>query len=218
MSQDLNLKGLYTIDGKSGSGKSTAANGLAKRLKIPYLSSGRLYRIAAKKLIENKPRNIIAFLNKYFSNLNYNKLKKINLHTQEISNFSAIIARQKKIRLTIRKYQTTWASNHKNHCIIEGRDSHQIFKNARIKFYIKCNFNIAVRRRYLQLRKKNSEITLQQVKTQQKTRDYSDTTRKHNRLILAPDHVVIRSDINSRKRIIDLMIEKIKKCKNKKWN
>ena len=63
MSQDLNLKGLYTIDGKSGSGKSTAANGLAKRLKIPYLSSGRLYRIAAKKLIENKPRNIIAFLN-----------------------------------------------------------------------------------------------------------------------------------------------------------
>ena len=57
-----NLKNCYTVDGKSGSGKSTAAKGLARRLKIPYLSSGLLYRFAAKKLIENKPKNKISFL------------------------------------------------------------------------------------------------------------------------------------------------------------
>ena len=206
-----NLKGLYTVDGKSASGKSTAANGLSKRLKIPYLSSGRLYRIAAKKLIENKPKNKIALLNKYFSNLNYNKIKKINLYTQINSNFSAIIARQKKIRLTIKKFQTAWVSNHKNCCIIEGRDSHQIFKNAKIKFFIKCNLNIAAKRRFLQLKKKKNTITLKQIKKELQIRNYSDTTRKHNPLILTPDHVVIRSDINSRKQMIDLMIKEIKK-------
>ena len=67
-----NLKSLYTVDGKSGSGKSTAASGLSKRLKIPYLSSGRLYRIAAKKLIENKPKNkIYISLSSYWGILAY---------------------------------------------------------------------------------------------------------------------------------------------------
>ena len=53
---------IITVDGKGGSGKSTAAKLLSKRLGIPHLSSGRLYRWSAKKLLEDKPKDKILYL------------------------------------------------------------------------------------------------------------------------------------------------------------
>ena len=57
---------ILTVDGKSSSGKSTAAKLLSKKFAIPHLSSGLLYRWAAKKIIENKPRNKIRYLKRCF--------------------------------------------------------------------------------------------------------------------------------------------------------
>ena len=208
-----NLRDCYTVDGKSGSGKSTAAKGLARRLKIPYLSSGRLYRFATKKLIENKPKNKILFLKKFFSNLSYNKLNKLNLHTPEISAFSAVIAKQKKIRLIIKKFQKKFVQKHRNCCVIEGRDSHLIFPKAAAKFFIKCDLDTSASRRFTELKKKKIKISLQQVKKDLRKRDYSDTTRKHSPLTLAPEHLVIRSDKLTKKQIIDKMIKEIKRYK-----
>ena len=45
---------LLTVDGKSSSGKSTAAKLLSKKFSIPHLSSGLLYRWAAKKILNKK--------------------------------------------------------------------------------------------------------------------------------------------------------------------
>ena len=81
------------MDGKSSSGKSTAAKLLAKEFQIPHLSSGLLYRWAAKKILDKKPKNKISYLRKCFKKFNYNSLKTINLHRPDISAYSAIIAR-----------------------------------------------------------------------------------------------------------------------------
>ena len=70
---------LITVDGPGGVGKSTAAKALAKKYKVPYLTSGLCYRWAAKILIEKKPKNQISFIKKQFYKLNYNQLKKLNL-------------------------------------------------------------------------------------------------------------------------------------------
>ena len=67
---------ILTVDGKSSSGKSTAAKLLAKKFQIPHLSSGLLYRWAAKKILDKKPRNKISHLRKCFKKFNYNSLKK----------------------------------------------------------------------------------------------------------------------------------------------
>ena len=56
---------ILTVDGRSSSGKSTAAKLLAKKFRIPLLSSGLLYRWSAKKLLENKPNNEISYLKKH---------------------------------------------------------------------------------------------------------------------------------------------------------
>ncbi len=207
---------ILTVDGKSGSGKSTAAKLLSKKYKIPLLSSGQLYRWAAKKLIERKQKNEIVFLKKSFKKLNYNNLKKLNLHTPEISYHSAIIAKRLKIRMIIKKYQKEFVKKNKNYCVIEGRDSHIIFSDAFLKFFLKSNLSTAAVRRYSDLKKKKIGISLKQVKNDLKKRDYSDITRKHSPLILAKDHVVIRSDILNKSQMINKMSKKIEnKIKNK---
>ena len=38
---------IVTIDGPAGSGKSTAARGLARRLEFEYLDTGAMYRAVA---------------------------------------------------------------------------------------------------------------------------------------------------------------------------
>ena len=202
---------ILTVDGKSASGKSTAAHLLGKYFHVPVLQSGLIYRWAAKKLLENRPKDRISYLRKHLPKLNYNSLKKINLHTPEISKYSAVIARYLAVRKVVKKKQKSWVQSNKNHCVVEGRDSHFIFPNAFIKFYLKANLNTAALRRFKELKKKQKKTTLKTVKIDLKKRDYSDTTRKHSPLTLAKDHVVIRSDIYNKSQMIKKMSKIVKK-------
>ena len=92
-------------DGGAATGKSTGARMIAKKFNLKFLSSGLLYRYASFLILKHKPRNVIIFLEKKFKNLNYKKLDKINLHTIQISKKSALIAKVKKIREILKKYQ-----------------------------------------------------------------------------------------------------------------
>ena len=72
-------------------------------------------------------------------------------------------------------------------------------------------------RRFKELRKKNRKITLKKVKKDLRKRDYSDTTRKHSPLILAKDHVVIRSDILNKSEMVKKMSEMVKEKLKQKY-
>ncbi len=200
---------ILTVDGKSSSGKSTAAKLLAKKFKISHLSSGLIYRWAAKKIIENQPKDRVNYLKKILKNLNYNNLNKINLHKPEISKFSAIIARDLKVRKIIKKKQISLVKKNRNKCVVEGRDSHLIFSKAFVKFYLKSNLKTASLRRFKELKKKDMKISLKKITADLKKRDYSDTTRKHSPLIISKDHVVIRSDKNNKSQMLKKMCEVI---------
>jgi cytidylate kinase len=208
---------ILTVDGKSSSGKSTAAKLLSKKFKIPHLSSGLLYRWAAKIILDNKPKNKISYLKKRFKKFNYNNIKKINLHSPNISEYTAKIAKILEIRKIIKKAQKNWVHKNNKHCVVEGRDSHTIFPQALVKFYLRANLNTAALRRFKELKRKNRKITIKEVKKDLRKRDYSDTTRKHSPLILAKDHVVIRSDILNKPDMVKKMSKKVEEKLVKKY-
>mgnify|MGYP003324149135 FL=1 len=60
---------IVNIDGSSGSGKSTAAKLIAKKFNWSVLYSGLLFRYAAKKIIEQKPKNKVFYLKKIFNKI-----------------------------------------------------------------------------------------------------------------------------------------------------
>ena len=209
-----NRRLIIAIDGLGGSGKSLGAKLIAKKYKLRLLNSGLCYRFASFLLLKYKPKNKIFFLKKKFKNLNYRSLNNLNLHTQEISNFTAQIAKQKKIRLIIKSFQKKFSNKYQK-IAIEGRDSASkiLNKNPRydISFFFKCNLNTAAFRRWKDLKTLNRQITLQEVKESLKKRNDLDIKRRFSPLIQSKDSIIIRTDILSKKEMVVKMSKEIEK-------
>ena len=201
-----NNKFVVAADGSAASGKTTGARIISKKYGLKFLSSGLIYRYAGQQLLKYKPKNKIKFLKLKFKNLNYNKINKINLHSSRISEYTSIIAKQKKIRNILKKFQQDFASKHKRVCI-EGRDiGTVILPKADIKFFFKCDINTAAKRRFKELKKKNKKIKFLTVKKQLQIRNFRDVTRKNSPLLKSSDAVIVDT---GKLRKIPQMIEKM---------
>ena len=207
---------ICAIDGSSASGKTTAAKLIGKKYKWSILYSGLLFRYAAKNILHKNPKNKIKFLNNLFSKVNYLKLLKMNLHTPEISICASQIAKQKKIRLIIKKFQKKYVKR-KKLVVLEGRDMSQIFPNADVKFFIVCNpIKIAAKRRWLQIKKKNKKISLNEIIKDLKKRDFMDRNRTHSPLARHVDSVYINTaKLNIKDVLIKMSLIIDRKIENK---
>ena len=215
----MKLKNNYlkiTCDGGAATGKSTGAKLIAKKYKLAFLSSGLLYRYAAYLILKHKPNNKINFLKKRFKNLNYKDLNKINLHTLPITSYSADVAKILSIRNILKKYQKNFIFKNKG-CVLEGRDaSTKIMADSDVKFFFICSLNVAAKRRYKELKKKNIKINLSSVKKSLKLRDISDKKRKHSPLKKHKNSIVVNTSKLNKKAMVAKMskfIEKILKLK-----
>ena len=196
---------IIACDGESASGKSTAAKLISKKYNLLLINSGLLYRFASKLIIKHKPKSEVFFLKKQFKKISYKKISKQNLHSEEISNHVAIIAKNKKIREIVNKLQKAIIKNNKRICV-EGRDiaSKVLSKNPKydLAFYFECNLDVASHRRWIDLKKK---IPLKEVKKSLKIRTQIDKNRKHSPLIRVKDSILIRSDRLSKKQVLSKM-------------
>jgi cytidylate kinase len=215
-----NHKLIIACDGGAASGKTTGAKLIAKKYGLKFLSSGLLYRFASYQLLKYKPKNKIKFLRHCFNKLNVKKLNKINLHSPKISDHTSIIAKEKKIRLILKTFQRQFAAK-TTKPIIEGRDCGSVvLPKADIKFFFKCNLNIAAKRRFNEFKKINSSINLSAVKKSIKIRNNRDSTRKISPLLKSSDAIIVDTgklkNINGMVRFMSNIIER--KIKDKYGN
>ena len=205
-----------SCDGGAATGKSTGARLISKKYGLKFLSSGLLYRYAGFLLLRYNPKNKIKFLKKKFKYLDYSKIKKNNLHTPEISEYTSIIAKNNNIRKILKKYQTNFAIKYKN-CCIEGRDiSTKILPNSDLKFFFKCKLSTASLRRYKELKKINSKIKLKDVKKALRIRNLADSKRKNSPLLKHRDSIEIDTGKLNKQAMLSKMskyIERVVKHK-----
>ena len=196
---------IIACDGESASGKSTAAKLISRKYKLLLINSGLLYRYASKEIIKNNPKDIVNFLKKRFKSISYKKIVKLNLHSQQISNHVAILAKNRNIRKIINMFQRSLIKKNKKICI-EGRDiaSKILAKNPKydLAFYFKCNLNVSSYRRWLDLKK---TVPLKEVKKSLKNRTKMDKTRKNSPLVKVKDAVLIRTDKLSKRGVLNKM-------------
>ena len=202
---------IIACDGESASGKSTAALLVSKKYNLLLINSGLLYRYCSKMIIFHKPKNIIQFLKKKFKSISYKKISKQKLHSQEISNHVAIIARNKEIRKIVNQFQKKIIKTNNRICV-EGRDiaSKILARNPRydLAFYFKCSSNIASYRRWLDLKK---SVSIKEVKKSLKKRTTLDKKRKNSPLIKVKGAILIRTDELSKKQVLTKMSKHIDK-------
>ena len=179
------------IDGSSASGKTTGSKILSKKLNFKLLSSGKLYRYIAYKIINNKNKFDKKFVINQSKNINLNKLKDKKLYSLEVTKLASIIAKKKYIRNALKKFQINFIKNNKK-VIIEGRDiASKIMPNADLKIFFKCSVKEKAKRRLKEFKKINKKITLKEVEKSLNLRDFSDKNRKESPLLFVKGAVLV---------------------------
>ena len=204
---------IIAADGGAASGKTTGAKLISKKYGLDFLSSGLLYRYASYHLLKQKPKNSIFFLKKKFRNLSLKKLNNKNLHSPTISIHASVIAKDKNIRDILKTFQKKFSKKLNKVCI-EGRDiGTVILPKADIKFFFKCNLDVAAKRRFKELKKRNKNTTFSEVKKAMRIRDNLDKKRKNSPLIQAKNAIIVRTD---KLKNIKGMVNKMSKVIEKK--
>ncbi len=190
------------IDSPAAAGAGTQAKLIAKHYNLLQLDTGRIYRIIGKMRLENLKKFNYALIKKKIKKLNIKDLQNKNLLSDKVAISASIIAKEKKIRDIVKKFQQVCAYNPPkkyNGSVLDGRDiTSVILKDAMFKFFITANIKIRARRRYKEYKNQNKKISFKEVLKSLKNRDKSDRQRKYGPLKKTKDSILLNSTKLSR--------------------
>ena len=206
------------IDSPAAAGAGTQAKLIAKHYNLLHLDTGRIYRLIGKMKLDSPKNFNFNRIKKKIKNIKISELKNQSLLSDKIATAASIIAKEKKIRSLVHKFQQQCAySPPKKYSgsVLDGRDITSIqMKDAMFKFYITASIQVRAKRRYKELKALKKNIGLKEVLKSIKKRDKSDKNRKFGPLKKTKDSILINTTKLSRKRCF----EKIKAIMDRKIN
>ena len=206
------------IDSPAAAGAGTQAKLIAKNYNLFYLDTGKIYRFLGKLKLDNEKRFSYSLIKRKISNLRLSYLKSKSLLSNEVALSASKIAKDKKIRDIVHKFQQKCAYNPPKKfrgSVLDGRDIITVqVKDAMFKFYITANLEVRVKRRFYEYKKLNKKITYMEVFKTLKNRDKSDKNRKYGPLKKTKDSILINTTKLSKKACF----KKIKDIMDKKLN
>lgn len=214
---------IIAIDGPAGSGKSTVAKRLAKKLGLLYVDTGAMYRAITLKAIKEKVSlldeqgliNVASRANIQLM-MQRNSLKVIldgedasrDIRRQVLTEKVYFVAKIKGVRVQMVKKQRSLAKS-ANGAVLEGRDiGTVVFPNAKYKFYLDANIKERIRRRFKELKLMGQKINVEDIAKDIRSRDRSDMTREIAPLAKAKDAIFIDTTDLS----VEEVVEKISKA------
>jgi CMP/dCMP kinase len=214
---------IVTIDGPAGSGKSTAAKGLAKRLGFEFLDTGAMYRAVALALTRSKipfsdAGRVVEFLN--LTRLEM-PLGKVLLNGEDISeairhpsisDASSRVAVEPHVRAVLVGWQRQIANGRNMVC--EGRDQGSVvFSDSPCKFYLTARPETRAARRLSDLGARGISATVEGVLESLEIRDSRDRYREVGPLLPAPDAIVIETDNMTPEQVLDRLEAEVRRCR-----
>ncbi len=204
------------IDSPAAAGAGTQAKLIAKNYNLIHLDTGRIYRFIGKINLDAPKKINYNYLKKKINNLKINDLKNKDLLSDKVATAASIIAKEKKIRSLVHKFQQKYAYSPPlkySGSVLDGRDITSVqMKDATFKFYITANIKVRAMRRFKEYKALKKKISFNQVLKSLKNRDKSDKNRKYGPLKKTKDSILINTTKLSRKRCF----EKIKAIMDRK--
>ncbi len=206
------------IDSPAAAGAGTQAKLISKYYNLFYLDTGKIYRYLGKLKLDSPVNFKYDLIKKKVSRLKLNNLNDTRLLSNEVALSAAKIARDKKIRSIVHKFQQKCAycpPKKFSGSVLDGRDIITVqLKDAMFKFYITANLDVRAQRRFKEYKKLNKKITYKEVLKTLRNRDKSDRERKYGPLKKTKDSILINTTKLSKKACFD----KIKAIMDKKLN
>ncbi|OJF77611.1 MAG: cytidylate kinase [Treponema sp. CETP13] len=207
---------IVAIDGPAGTGKSTIAKLISKKLHIAFLNSGSFYRGITMALLDSKidldnKKAVIDFSKKV--KMDYVNERLIlngidvddHLHDARIDLNAAKVSSIPEIRDIINK-KLRCITKHLS-LVCEGRDmTTVVFPNAEYKFYLDASLEAQAIRRYKQ---NVSDLTLEQIKKEIQERDKIDKNKAVGALKIAKDANYIDTSDLTIEQVCEIITSKI---------
>lgn len=212
---------VIAIDGPAGSGKSTVAYLLAKKLRFRYVDSGAFYRALAWKAIEEKIdiANEDALL--ALAEKSEFTLKEVNcevkffcdgrditksLRSPEVTRIVAIVAQYPKVRMRIVNLIRSLVGT--SNAVVEGRDiGTVVFPEAEYKFFLIADEETRAKRKYKELLSYGHKVNYEQVKEEIESRNHLDKKRSISPLQIAPNSIIIDTSKFTAEQIIEILLQ-----------
>ena len=206
------------IDSPAAAGAGTQAKLISKNYNLFYLDTGKIYRYIGKLKLDNKKKFTYTQIRKKINKIRLEYLKNKSLLSNEVALSASKIAKDKKIRNIVHKFQQKCAYNPPKKfrgSVLDGRDIITVqVKDAMFKFFITASLKVRSKRRFKEYKNLKKKITFKEVLKSLKNRDKSDRQRKYGALKKTKDSILINTTKLSRKRCF----EKIKVIMDRKLN
>ena len=216
---NLKKKIKIAIDSPAAAGAGTIGKEVSKYFNLLYLDTGKIYRYLAFLRIKYPTKYNYNFLKTKIDKLKLNDLSKKILSNDNIGTLASEIAKDKKVRKIVHKFQINCAYKFPkkfNGCCLDGRDiTYKIIPDANFKFFITASLKVRSLRRYRELKRLGKKTSLVEVKKSIKKRDYRDYNRRISPLKRTKDSILINTS-NLTKKACFLKIKNIieKEIKN----
>ena len=191
------------IDSPAAAGAGTQAKLISKHYNLFYLDTGKIYRYIGKLKINKKIKFSYRLVKNKIKVLNLNSLKHKSLLSNEVAQSASKIAKDKKIRSIVHRFQQECAYNPPmkyDGSVLDGRDIITVqMKDAMFKFYISASINVRAKRRFEEYKKLNLDISYKEVLKSLTKRDKLDKERKYGPLKKTKDSILINTTKLSKK-------------------
>lgn len=210
---------VIAIDGPAGAGKSTVSKLISQKTGLPLLDTGAMYRCVALTCVEQE----VDFENEQ---LCQEIAEKIEI-SFEAGSPQKVFANGREVTDAIRTPETSQAASkvsvisgvrralvakqkefvNRGGLVLEGRDvTTVVAPNAQVKVFLTASIEERARRRWLELKQKGSELSLNYIVHEVIERDYRDYTRDDSPLCLAETAVIVESFGRTPEEIADQII------------
>jgi cytidylate kinase len=216
---------VVAIDGPAGSGKSTIARLLAKRLNFRYLDTGAMYRVAAlvsimdnippqkeKELLSALKRHKIAFSQDIESPkiLLDGEDVSLRIRTPELTRLVGPVCELPAVRRFLGQLQRRMGKG--GGVVLEGRDiGTVIFPDAEVKIFLTASAPERAKRRWQEMVKNGLNEDYDDVLKDINERDLRDARRNLAPLIKADDALQIDTTNLTIDEVLDLVTAEVQK-------
>ncbi len=219
MSINSQLK--IAIDGPAGSGKSTVAREVARRLNVVYLDTGAMYRAIALKLLRescdlSEPGRVEAQLEQ--TTVQILADERILLDGEDVTDeirsaavnaVVSLVAELPAVRRKMVRQQQEIAAVSEG-IVMEGRDiASTVMPDAPFKFYLDAALPVRARRRYLEQRDKGLPLSYEKTVHQINERDRIDSGRADSPLRITPGTAVIDTTTLTIEEVVEQILQGI---------
>lgn len=215
---------IVAIDGPAGSGKSTVARLVARRLRYLYADTGAMYRAIALQADRlnalGEHERIVAMAHDAEVSLQDDGAGNLRvildgedvteaIRTPRVSQIVSAVSAIPGVRHRMVELQRALGAN--GGVVMEGRDIQTVvFPDAEVKIFLTASTAERARRRWRELQAKGAQQSFEEVEADLRERDECDSTRKASPLAAATDAVTLVTDGLTIEEVVDRIAELVR--------